>query len=169
MPLPKCRWSPSTQSVRVPPRHLHRLETGASLACTSPGSAAGKPTATLIGMATPRPVSRHRSSGTRVPQPARERPRDARGGRRLACRISGDAGTQSKSTSTGPQRPVRGRSAARARAEAQLRADRALRRQSEVPAPHRRFLKGGGRSVVVVPFDSKLTQIFREVDPELNK
>lgn len=40
--------------------------------------------------------------------------------------------------------------------------------KSEVLAAHRRFLKEGGRSLVVIPLDTKLTRVFYEVHPEQN-
>lgn len=38
----------------------------------------------------------------------------------------------------------------------------------EVLAAHRRFLKDGGRSLVVIPLDTRLTRVFYEVHPEQN-
>ncbi|WP_257453438.1 class I SAM-dependent methyltransferase [Archangium lipolyticum] len=38
----------------------------------------------------------------------------------------------------------------------------------EVLAAHRRFMKEGGRSLVVIPLDTKLTRVFYEVHPEQN-
>jgi SAM-dependent methyltransferase len=40
--------------------------------------------------------------------------------------------------------------------------------KTEVLAAHRRFLKDGGRSLVIVPLDTTLTRVFYEVHPEQN-
>jgi SAM-dependent methyltransferase len=37
-----------------------------------------------------------------------------------------------------------------------------------VLAAHRRFLKDGGRSLVIIPLDTKLTRVFYEIHPEQN-
>ena len=40
--------------------------------------------------------------------------------------------------------------------------------KTEVLAAHRRFLKQGGRSLIIIPLDSTLTRVFYEVHPEQN-
>lgn len=40
--------------------------------------------------------------------------------------------------------------------------------KKDVLAAHRRFLKEGGRSLVVIPLDTKLTRVFYEIHPEQN-
>jgi SAM-dependent methyltransferase len=40
--------------------------------------------------------------------------------------------------------------------------------KAEVLAAHRRHLKEGGRSLIVIPVDSRLTRVFYEVHPEQN-
>ncbi|HEX7844028.1 MAG TPA: methyltransferase domain-containing protein [Kofleriaceae bacterium] len=40
--------------------------------------------------------------------------------------------------------------------------------KADVLAAHRRFLKPGGRSLIIIPLDTRLTRVFYEVHPEQN-